>query len=173
MAPHARFRLLFTLSPLVMLTRFSFFALLLAFTLTACTEADTTTVETTEPDVTVVDPVEPMETDDVMLDDEVTAQSTLDAVTAAGGLTDLAPGAAVANIDAWIAKLDGMDGTSGVVDGLRTLKTQLTAETLDGNAIGETLMSLGEQTTAVAGDNEALGTLGGALTSAGETLTGM
>ena len=155
--------------------RFSFFALLFALTLTACTEGDTTTVETTDPDVTTVDPVTPAMPDTMaapMMDD-VTAQGTLDAVQAAGGLTDLAPATAVANIDAWIAKLDGMDGTDGVVDGLQTLKTQLTTTPLDGNAIGQTLMSLGEQTTAVAGDDASLSQLGSALTSAGETLTGM
>ena len=142
--------------------------------LAACADADDT-VATDDVDVVAVEPVtEPMD-DPAMADpmaDDVTAQGTLDAVQSAGGLTNMAPTAAVANIDAWIAKLDGMDAAAPVVDGLQTLKGQLTATPLDGAAIGATLVMLGDQTTAAAGDDTSLQQLGQALTSAGNTLQG-
>ena len=111
-------------------------------------------------------------TDDAMADDAVTAQGTLDAVTAAGGLTALAPGAAVSNIDGWIAQLAGNEAFAPTVEGLETLKTQLTTDPLDGAAIGQTLSMLGEQTTAAAGGDGALEQLGSALSAAGAQLSG-
>lgn len=147
----------------------SLFVLALALPLAACGGDEA--AET--PDVDVIE-VDPVVEDDPMMDDapEVTAQGTLDAVQDAGGLTSLAPGAAVANIDGWIAQLEGNADAAPVVENLQTLKTQLTTDPLDGAAIGATLMTLGEQTTAAAGGDTALEQLGAALTSAGETLTG-
>ena len=164
-----------------MITRLPLFALALMLPLAACeTEPDveTTTVETTDPVVTddmMAD--EPMADDPMMgdaaVDTSVTAQATLDAVPA-GGLTDMAPSAAIANIDSWIAKLDGATFTnaSEIRDGLTTLRSQLQASPLDGNAIGETLVDLGTWTTEAAGGDAALSQLGSALTSAGQGLTG-
>lgn len=150
------------------------FALALALPLAGCGDGET--VDATDTDVVAVDPVvedDPM-ADDTMMDEapEVTAQGTLDAVQEAGGLTSLAPGAAVANIDGWIAALDGNEAAAPVVENLQTLKTQLTTDPLDGSAIGATLVALGEQTVAAAGGDAALEQLGSALTSAGQTLTG-
>ncbi|OZC03388.1 hypothetical protein [Rubricoccus marinus] len=154
-----------------MFNKISLLALAFVLPLAAC--ADDDTVETTTvDDVAVVDPVTPaddMMTDDTTMESDVTAQATLDAVPAEG-LTAMAPGAAVANIDSWIAKLSDVPEASGVVEGLQTLKTQLTTDPLDGAAIGATLSSLGEQTTAAAGGDAALEQLGAALSSAGSSL---
>ena len=151
--------------------------------LAACGDADDTVVADADDVAVVTDDAvmgdDVLINDDVALDDagmaaadDVTAEGTIDAAVAAGGLTSLAPDAAVANIDAWIAKLTGVDGAEGVVDGLGTLKTQLTTDPLDGAAIGATLSSLGEQTTAAAGGDAALESLGRTLSEAGNTLQG-
>ena len=139
--------------------------------LAACGDADDTVV-TDETDVVAVEPVDDVVMDDATMSADVTAEGTIDAAVDAGGLTSIAPDAAVANIDAWIAKLTGVAGAEGVVDGLGTLKTQLTTTPLDGAAIGATLSSLGEQTTAAAGGDAALESLGRTLSEAGSTLQG-
>lgn len=174
-------RKLFSLSPVPMTTRLSLLALALLLPLAACeTEPDTDVADVT------VEPADPMATDDMMDDDmaddpmmddpamdsDVTAQGTLDAVPAAG-LTAMAPATAVSNIDSWIAQLDGATFTnaSEIRDGLMTLRTQLQADPIDGNAVGETLTNLGNWTTEAAGGDAALSQLGSALTSAGQGLT--
>jgi len=155
-----------------MSTRLSLF-LLLAFAVpfTACESEP----EVAETDAVVVDPVDDPMMDDATMDDapEVTAQATVDAVTEAGGLTNLAPGAAVDNIDAWIARLEGNADFARVVEDLETLKSQLQASPIDGAAVGATLQSLGEATTAAAAGDGALETLGTTLTDAGNSLAGM
>ena len=159
-----------------MSTRLPLFALALLLPLAACEtepDVDTTTVETTDPVITNDPMVDDTMGDDMMDTTEVTAQSTLDAVPAEG-LTAMAPSAAIANIDSWIAQLDGADFTnaSEIRDGLTTLRGQLQESPLDGNAIGETLVNLGTWTSEAAGGDAALSQLGSALSSAGETLTG-
>ena len=135
-------------------------------------------------DTVVVDPVDdpmttdpmagdPMANDSMMTDTEVTAQGTVDAVTNAGGLTDLAPSAALANIDGWISQLEGNPDFAPVVSDLETLRGQLQASPIDGAAVGATLQSLGEATTAAAAGDGALETLGSTLTDAGNRLAGM
>ena len=157
-----------------MTTRFPLLLLAFALPFAACesepevAETDTTIVET--------DPMmdEPMMDDTTMADaPEVTAQATVDAVTDAGGLTNLAPGAAVDNIDAWIARLEGNPDFAPVVADLETLRSQLQAEPLDGASIGATLQRLGEATTTAAAGDGALETLGSTLTDAGNSLAGM
>lgn len=155
------------------MNRFSLFALALLLPLAACetepvTDSDVIVDETVVVDEPMMDPIDP--TDPVAAD--VTAQGTVDAVTDAGGLTSLAPGAAVANIDGWIAQLQGNPDFAPVVTDLEMLKTQLTTNPLDGSAIGATLQSLGAATTGAAGGDGALETLGSTLTSAGDQLTG-
>jgi hypothetical protein len=160
-----------------MSTRLSLF-LLLAFAVPfAACESEPEVAET---DAVVVDPVDDPMADDPMMDDatmddapEVTAQATVDAVTEAGGLTNLAPGAAVDNIDAWIARLEGNADFAPVVEDLETLKSQLQASPIDGAAVGATLQSLGEATTAAAAGDGALETLGTTLTDAGNSLAGL
>ena len=160
-----------------MFNRTAALALALALPLAACAD-DTADVEPVDTDADVM----AVETDDTMMDsddmmsdapaDDVTVDGTLQAVTDAGGLTDLAPGAAVANIDGWIAQLEADPAFSETVTDLRTLKDQLQTTPLDGAAIGATLSRLGEQTTAVAADNAGLQQLGDALSGAGAQLTG-
>ncbi len=112
--------------------------------------------------------------DDAMMADPVTAQGTLDAVPAEG-LTAMSPATAIANIDNWIAQLDGADfeNADEIRDGLMTLKDQLQTTPLDGSAIGETLTNLGTWTVQSAGADAALTNLGQALESAGQSLTSM
>ena len=144
--------------------------------LAACADADDPVVA--DSDVVAVEPVdEPMDdaldADGAMMDDAaptVTADATLEAASSAGGLTSLAPGAAVENIDAWIATLDGNAAAAPVVANLRTLREQLTASPLDGAAIGATLVELGEGTMAAADGDGALEQLGEALQNAGNGL---
>ena len=116
----------------------------------------------------------PAATPDEPADLDVTAQSTLDAIDAAGGLTRLAPEAAIENINGWIVRLaNAKEAPAGVVLGLETLKEQLAATPLDGEAVGGTLMDLGEQTAAAAGEDNALTELAQSLTAAGALLRGL
>ena len=110
--------------------------------------------------------------------DPMASDVTVDGTIAAAGtdLTAMAIPAATANIDGWIAKLEG-DQFSELRLDLARLKTQLTASPLDGAAIGATLTELGEQTTASAASassssQEGLRTLGSALSATGARLTG-
>ena len=100
-------------------------------------------------------------------------QETISAVTGAGGdLTAIPPAAAVANIDGWISRLDGMDGTYEIVEGLKNLREELTDEDgIDGQAVGTALNELGEDV----GEKNmaALAPLANALTAAGQKLGGM
>ena len=161
-----------------MTSRFPLFLLLaLVLPFAACeTEPD---VAETDTDI-VVDPVDDPMMEDPMMDDttmagtsDVTAQGTVDAVTDAGGLTSLAPSAALANIDGWIDQLEGNPDFAPVVEDLETLRGQLQATPIDGAAVGATLQRLGEATTGAAGGDTALETLGRTLTDAGNSLAGM
>jgi hypothetical protein len=109
--------------------------------------------------------------DDMDMAPTVTADATVDAVQAAGGLTNLAPSAAVANIDAWIDRLDGNSAAAPVVSNLRLLRAELTSPTLNGANIGRILSDLGRQTTAAAGSDADLLMLGRTLSEAGDMLS--
>lgn len=150
--------------------RFSLLALLLALPFAAC---ESTPDEPVVDDPIVVDTVEPVDTmpDDTMAP-EVTAEGTVEAVQAAGGLTALSAETAVANIDGWIAQLDGNPDFAPVVGDLQMLRGQLQESPIDGASVGATLQRLGEATTAAAGDNASLQALGSALTEGGNALTG-
>lgn len=157
---------------------------LLALGLAACADStdapDDVDVTVTTTDDPMSDPVgdpmaDPAAGTATMADTSVTAQSTVDAATAAGGVTSIPAAAALANIDGWIAKLDGNAAAAPVVANLRTLRSQLSATPIDGAAVGQTLTTLGEQTTAAAAgagaQQAALEALGGALTEAGAALS--
>ena len=151
----------------------------LALPLAACAgdeAADTTVVDTT---------TDPMATDpmaaDPMADGTMASDVTVDGTIAAAGtdLTALPAADAVANIDGWIATLEGaqFDQAGDITAGLRELKTQLGAMPLDGAAIGATLTEIGDLTTASAAtasssSQEGLRTLGGALSATGAKLSG-
>lgn len=95
-----------------------------------------------------------------------------------GGITSLAPSAAVRVIDLWYGTLKNAerDDLHAIANLLAGLKDELQADRLDGRAIGNLLLRLGEQTTNAAADAddarlspklERLGTL---LSRAGSTL---
>ena len=99
--------------------------------------------------------------------------ATIDAVKSAGGdITALSPDAAVGNINTWIEKLGSMDGTEGVVDGLKSLKTELTSGEIDGSKVSTILSSLAEKTRELGGDNMAVGTIASALDAGAKKLGG-
>lgn len=148
----------------------------LALPLAACGN-DTETV-TTEP--VVVDPVvvDPMVADPMAPADPMANDVTVDGTNAAIGsdITALAPAAALANIDGWIAKLEG-DQFAETRASLEMLKLDLQATPLDGAKIGATLSALGTQTTAAAAgasssSQAGLQQLGASLTAAGAKLGG-
>ena len=106
--------------------------------------------------------------------DMTSFNETNDAIANAGGdLTALEPTAAVSTIDAWIAKLDGMDGTGEITENLKELKEELTEEEIDGAEVGTLLNALAEDTKEVAGDNVAANSLASSLAAAGEKLGGI
>ena len=113
--------------------------------------------------------------DDMDMDDmaapAVTAEGTVSAVQAAGGLTSLSVSAATQNIDGWIARLDGDSRFDPVVSDLRTLRGQLQRSPIDGSAVGATLQRLGTATSAAASAGTALATLGQTLSNAGNQLS--
>ena len=160
------------------MTRLSLFALALTLSLTACAqrEADVVAPRPAPGTTTGAMPADGAMDDPIMSDgmaSSVTVEGTLDAAQSAGGLTAIAPSAAVSNIDGWIARLEGTPANAPIVANLRTLRSQLQAPTLDGMAIGRTLAELGEQTTAAAAGDASVRQLGQALSQAGQTLTGM
>ena len=139
-----------------------------AFGLSACaTDTDVDTATTVDdPVVTDVEPIEPAAP-------AVDVQGTISALE--GGITNLAPAAALDNINGWIAQLDGMDGADDVVEGLRELREALGDTPLDGEYIGEILTDLGEETTEAAGtvtgaQRDGLMRLGELLSTAGASL---
>lgn len=105
----------------------------------------------------------------------VSINETVDAVRNAGGdITAIPAGAAVANIDGWIAKLNGIDGTGEVTENLKELKEELTdADGIDGKEVGTLLKALAEDTRELGPDNMALSGLAKALEAGGNKLGGM
>ena len=161
------------------MTRLSLFALALTLSLTACAqrEGDVVAPRPAPGTSTGAVPADGTMGDDPMMSDDmapsVTVEGTLDAAQSAGGLTEIAPSAAVSNIDGWIARLEGTPSNAPIVANLRTLRSQLQAPTLDGTAIGQTLAELGEQTTAAAAGDASVRRLGQALSQASQMLMDM
>jgi hypothetical protein len=149
-----------------MTTRLSLFALAFLLPLAACETEEVEPIET-DADVVAVDPI------DTPMTDEVTVEGTIAA--AGDDITALAPAAALDNINGWIDRLDGADfqNATEIREGLMTLRDQLQEAPLNGAAIGETLTNLGTWTVEAAGGTGDLATLGNALQSAGQNLTGM
>ncbi|PPK85033.1 hypothetical protein CLV84_1922 [Neolewinella xylanilytica] len=151
------------------------FSLFFALMLFACGERpaateEMDTVETDEMETTMPDMQNPIEA----TAPSQTLDATVSAVESAGGdITALDPSTAVSNIDSWISELGTMDGTDEIVSDLQDLKTQLTAETIDGSAVSELLSSLAEETRELGGDNMGLSTLASALEAGAEKLGGM
>ncbi len=167
-----------------------FLLLALALPLAACGGDDAAdTVDTTVTTVPSADPAvtngEPMATTPGTAEGVTPGATTpagsdvtVDGTIAAAGsdITAMSPTAAVANIDGWIAKLEG-ERFAPIRASLETLKLDLAAQPIDNAALGATLKSLGEQTTASAAtasssSQAGLQTLGGALSAAGAKLAG-
>ena len=149
--------------------------LALALPLAACGNDDVETTPTTVPGTTAT--TDPM-TADPMAADPMASDVTVDGTLAAAGqdITMMSVPAATANIDGWIAKLEG-ERFAEIRTTLERLKLDLAAQPIDNAALGATLTSLGEQTTASAAtaassSQDGLRTLGGALSAAGAKLSG-
>jgi uncharacterized protein YjbJ (UPF0337 family) len=98
-------------------------------------------------------------------------KSTVSAVKDAGGITSLAPSAAIANIDGWISTLGKMDGTDAIVGNLTMLKSELGKGSINGAAVGPILMKLADQTKDMGKTNLTVRTLASALKKGGEALS--
>ena len=153
------------------------FSLLFALMLFSCGESTTanmnetdTTMETDEMETTTMpDRQNPVNTEA----NSQQLQSTISAVESAGGdITALQPTTAVSNIDSWISELSNMDGTDEIVSDLNELKTELTADNIDGGAVSELLSSLADETRELGGDNMGLSTLARALDAGAQKLAG-
>jgi hypothetical protein len=109
------------------------------------------------------------------------ATGDLDATIAAaeGGLTSLAPGAAVSNIEMWQGRLRAANNPalSTIADDLEELKTELGRSPINGTAVGSILSRVGERTTAAASGadpavSQRITRLGTLLSQAGTQLGG-
>ena len=98
---------------------------------------------------------------------------TVAAVQSAGGdITAIPPAAAVSNIDGWIGRLKGKDGTYEIVQGLENLKEALTDDDgIDGVEVGSALNELAEDIREK--NNPALAPLANALAAGGDKLGGL
>lgn len=149
----------------------SFSLLFFALLLFACNSQPAT--DTTDDLDTTVDPM--VEREDPMVTQQPSPQlqSTIDAVQSSGGdITALPAGAAVSNIDGWIGELRGMNGTDAIVNDLESLKTELTAGSIDGGRVSQLLSSLADQTRGLAGNTPGLSTLASALEAGAAKLGG-
>jgi hypothetical protein len=91
--------------------------------------------------------------------DDLLSQTLQAGKSKMGDLTTLAPATAVSNIDGWIAKLSGMDGTEDMVEELNTLKMELGKPSIDGSKVSDILMDLSEETRDMGDGNAGLETL--------------
>ena len=150
--------------------KYLFYLTIAALTLGACgSSTETETVEDVDLDTEVAAPVGTMPGAE-----GVSINETVDAVRNAGGdITAIPPGAAVGVIDGWIAKLSGTPGATNVVNGLQSLKAELTSGNIDGNKVGGILNNLATETRSMAPNNMALGNLASALEAGGQKLGGM
>lgn len=103
--------------------------------------------------------------------DAPTVEETISALE--GGVTNLPLDAALANIEGWQGTLEASDDATVQALGaqLGELATALQAETIDPQAVGDLLTSLGGGTLDVAGGDAQLENLGNLLTQAGGSLT--
>ena len=92
--------------------------------------------------------------------------------TNAGGLLQIPLGLAAEIIDDYTVTLAQYAGSEAIVGELESLRAALGAETVDGAAVGELLLSLGGRTRAASEDTGNYAILGKALEAAGRELTG-
>lgn len=145
--------------------------LALALPLAACGNDDAATTETpgSNPGTMAPAPAPPAPmASDVSVDGTIAA--------AGSDITAMPVAAATANIDGWIATLEG-ERFAEIRTTLGRLKLDLAAQPIDNAALGATLTSLGEQTTTAAAtasssSQDGLRTLGSTLSAAGSRLSG-
>ena len=102
-----------------------------------------------------------------------TVASTLEAAERHGGdLTAIPLDMATENIDIWINRLRGKDGTEAVIRDLESLRSTLSGSTIDRAAVSALLRSLAEETRKVAGGREDAGRLVEALEAGASRLEG-
>lgn len=89
-----------------------------------------------------------------------------------GDITTLPANAATQNVNLWIGRLSGMRGADGIVKDLRSLKTELSAPSIDGEKVSKLLFELSEGTSDMADGNMSLETLAYALEAGGWRLQG-
>lgn len=155
-----------------MLTRFFSPLLVLALVLpfAACetdTASENAVEEVAEDEIAPIDPaIGPPEGP---IDENVTLDGTLDALTS-GDLTAMPINAAVANINGWITKINDADfeGDAELVDNLQQLRDLLTDDQIDGPAVGDRLVRIGELTAVIS--NVAAPDAQAGLAQLGETL---
>ena len=87
-------------------------------------------------------------------------------------LTKLPGSAAVSNIDSWLNKLRGMNGTDAIVRDLEMLKMELGAASIDGSKVSGILFGLAEKVRGVGSGNDGLEALAYALEAGGWRLKG-
>ena len=105
----------------------------------------------------------------------ITPEETLAAVEAAGGLTALGTAGATEVIDKWIGTLSAnpdVDDSDDLVEDLTKLRELLQASPVDGEAVGEVLEELADETEEAAddADSEAVEALAELLEEAAEAL---
>lgn len=110
--------------------------------------------------------------------DQATVEGTIQALQ--GGVTSLAPATAVQNIQSWQSQLEnaGDPALSEIAGNLGELNSMLQEQPIDGQAVGDLLSELGEQTTSAASNAQGdmtsqLEQLGTTLSEAGSNLSGM
>ncbi len=103
---------------------------------------------------------------------EITLAQTLGAIESAGDVTQLPPPVAVSVIDGWIVRLDGDPEGEDVSRKLTELRDLLSADAIDGPAVGRLLSELGGATAAMAGDNAEMVQLGDNLSTSSSELLG-
>ena len=103
---------------------------------------------------------------------EATVESTLNLL--GGGLTDVDPGAALANIQSWQTQLEGSDDETlqTIAGQLGELQTALSADSIDTESVSTLLVDMGENTVAAAGGDAQITALGTLLSNAGVSLSG-
>lgn len=109
-------------------------------------------------------------------DQQATVEGTIQALQ--GGVTNLAPATAAQNIQSWQTQLENASdpALSEIASNLEELNGLIQERPIDGQAVGQLLSELGEQTTSAASNAQGqmatqLEQLGSTLSQAGQSLT--
>lgn len=139
--------------------------------LVGCAETETPEATEAEEDTAMA------ETETMASSDSVTVGGTISLLQQ--GLTSISASAAVSNIEGWQEQLEaaGSEPLMAISNNLEELKGELQNDSIDGAAVGELLVSLGDQTVDAAQNAGGTATaqltqLGNLLQQAGNQLTG-